>query len=649
MSNEEIPAGYWWPYSRRPIWVGYAVTVVTEVALTVALRLLAPHFPIGEYPIMYVLVIMAAALLFGGGPAALALLIGFVAFHYYVTSPVGAWWPLAKSPEGWASLLAFLFGASVVGLATVLVRRAGVRIAGLARQLAEAKAAAESHGRELEAILGSAPDPVIVADREGNVVYANEAANRVTAAPREIGQPIETWIRLANVRELDQAAVSIEDHPMVTALRGERVSDRMLLIEGESGPDTIVSASSAPMLDADNHLAGAVLLVRNITPQKRLQDELERQRTLMEAFTQNVPVGLAFIDRDGRTTIANHALAEFNRVPLDEMLGRRVQDYLPGDLGELIAGAIQQTLATGQSVIWSDFTLVTDRERVFDVEYHPVRSTDGEIIGVGALIMETTEQVKARRELQRIYERERHIADTLQGSLLEPIPKQLGCFEVEAVYRAALEEAGVGGDFYDVFRIGEDTVGVVVGDVSGKGLSAAIHVAAAKYSIRGRMYESYGPARTMRGLNDDLLREAGNAETGGFMTAFVGTLDCRTRRLKYANCGHSPVMLWDEAEGRASLLAPTGPLVGVFSDVEIEETTIELHPGDQALIGTDGLYEVRCGSGFLDLEGVLEMYSELMSSGTRSAEELVNRVVEHCENGLRDDVAIISLRVTGDR
>jgi sigma-B regulation protein RsbU (phosphoserine phosphatase) len=209
------------------------------------------------------------------------------------------------------------------------------------------------------------------------------------------------------------------------------------------------------------------------------------------------------------------------------------------------------------------------------------------------------------------------------------------------VYRAARDEARVGGDFYDVFRMGDGKIGIAIGDVSGKGLQAAVQMAMAKYSLRSRAYESDRPSTVMEQVNKALVQDMGDES---FVTIFAGVLDPKAMTVTYANAGHSPAILWKAAERQAVLLDSTGPVVGIMDDMTYQDETVQLQPGDELLLGTDGLFEVRCKEAFLEIEGLLGLYTGLRQSGVYSATGLVDRVIEFCQGELRDDVAI--LRVT---
>ena len=134
-------------------WIGYAVTVAVEALLTIGLKTIEPHFPLSISPISYILVLMAAAYIFGEGPAILAFLIGLVLFTYFFVYPVHFFWPPANTPEGWARLTAFFIGAFIVGFSMLLIRRSKKRVEAAADRESEARKIIQSHFELLQRAL----------------------------------------------------------------------------------------------------------------------------------------------------------------------------------------------------------------------------------------------------------------------------------------------------------------------------------------------------------------------------------------------------------------------------------------------------------------------------------------------------------------
>jgi PAS domain S-box-containing protein len=142
----------------------------------------------------------------------------------------------------------------------------------------------------------------------------------------------------------------------------------------------------------------------------RLYDEAERSLALLDTLFATAPVGLAFFDSELRYTRINEALAALNGLTVDQHLGRSVEDVLP-EAGAEVEDQIRHVFETGEPATDLEVHLATQREpgrpRLFNASYYPVRSPDGEVIGVGAVVADITERQLAQLELAQALERER--------------------------------------------------------------------------------------------------------------------------------------------------------------------------------------------------------------------------------------------------
>ena len=258
----------------------------------------------------------------------------------------------------------------------------------------------------------------------------------------------------------------------------------------------------------------------------------------------------------------------------------------------------------------------------------------------------TLENARLFRELEAAYHRERLIAGRFQESLLPLIPAGAED-EVEFAYKyqAALDESFVGGDFYDLFPLGEHRRGVVMADVSGKGLKAAVQTAMLKYTLRGFALETPDdPARVLARVNDVLCSPMSSHD--GFVTLFYGVLDTRTGEMVYANAGHEPPLLREAAGGNVRPLPSCDGLAfGALGGVSYEECRATLAPGDLLLLYTDGLTEARAEGGeFLELEGLTALLPRADVSAAECIRAVYAGVSAFAGDVRRDDIAMLALR-----
>lgn len=243
--------------------------------------------------------------------------------------------------------------------------------------------------------------------------------------------------------------------------------------------------------------------------------------------------------------------------------------------------------------------------------------------------------VRMRRELDR----DRAVVESLQitasARLVPPAHLAVG-----TVYRSATRGARVGGDAYDVYRLDEDRTLLVVADVSGKGLTAAVDTTFVRYAVRALASEMLPPDEIVRRF-DDLYRGA-TAAPEAFVTLFVGIHDRRDGTVAYTNAGHEAV--WVRRGAELEMLAPTGPIVGL-GGFRFEVARAALLPGELLILGTDGLTEARDPvHGFVPIE---EVNAWLIAADPRDPQRFVEailaRVAQYGRRRITDDLALLAV------
>ena len=197
------------------------------------------------------------------------------------------------------------------------------------------------------------------------------------------------------------------------------------------------------------------------------------------------------------------------------------------------------------------------------------------------------EEIKRHR-----IEEELAVGRQIQLSMLPPGVPAVPGWEISAVYEPARQ---VGGDFYDFFELpGEPgRLGLVVADVSDKGVPAALFMALSRTIIRNNALRGRPPAETLIWANRFIQEDS---QTDMFLTAFYAALNTNSGRLTYANAGHNRPLWWHAATGDFEELQAAGIVLGVLDDVELEEGEVEVAPGDVLVFYTDGVTEAMTRS-----------------------------------------------------
>jgi serine phosphatase RsbU (regulator of sigma subunit)/anti-sigma regulatory factor (Ser/Thr protein kinase) len=246
-----------------------------------------------------------------------------------------------------------------------------------------------------------------------------------------------------------------------------------------------------------------------------------------------------------------------------------------------------------------------------------------------------TSEVRRRRRLQQELEVEQGISGTLQRSLLPAQLPQIPGVQVAAHYVSAMPEA-VGGDWYDVLPLPDGDIGLVIGDVAGKGVAAAAITAKLRHGLRAYALEGHAPAETMSRVNELL-------ERGEMATLLYLVLDPLTSSLRYVCAGHPPALLID-ATGGPRFLEGSGLPVGTRDHAAYAERTTALTPGSTLVLYTDGLVEGRA----VDIERGLARLQLVAGTINGDIENLPRRLAGAMlsDHAPQDDVAILVLRLT---
>ena len=242
----------------------------------------------------------------------------------------------------------------------------------------------------------------------------------------------------------------------------------------------------------------------------------------------------------------------------------------------------------------------------------------------------------------RLFEATRHIARTLQASLLPQALPEIPGVRIAGRYRAAAADQEVGGDFYDAFPVGADRWGIVIGDVCGKGPEAAALTALARHTIRA--LSDHPPAQVLSRLNDAVLRE-GDSASNRFLTGIFAVAQARdgTLHLEMAAGGHPPPVLL-RRDGSVEQVDVGGPLIGVIEEPDYTPATCRLSPGDTMVLYTDGLTDARAPAQILSGADVLELVARAHRMPADRLAEFLEQEATGGE-GPRDDIALLVVQL----
>ncbi len=411
-------------------------------------------------------------------------------------------------------------------------------------------------------------------------------------------------------------------------------------LNGETGM-AIVSVSIAP--GAQESWSKVFVSVVDITDRQEAErllgvalEQLESTDTIIERWTP-----------DGRVVEMNQFGLDLFGFSADEVIGRDGSETFRSPDGGWEEERAALFANPGESVESETECRRSDGTPIWVAwRNSPILDEDNNIVAVISIGIDITErrdmemQVKAAKERM---EKELNVARDIQMSMVPldfPAFPDREEFSIYAILEPARE---VGGDFYDFFLIDHDHLCFTVGDVSDKGVPAALFMAVTKTLIKSHAASDLSPASIMTAANDELCE---NNESSMFVTIFLCILDLRTGEMVYTNAGHNPPYIKTSAGELITLDQRHGPVAGAIGGVAYGEDRLKLTAGDYVVMFTDGVTEAMSPNRELYSEDALETL--LIDSGldepTQAVALVYDAIVDHQDGAEQsDDITVLSL------
>jgi phosphoserine phosphatase RsbU/P len=247
-------------------------------------------------------------------------------------------------------------------------------------------------------------------------------------------------------------------------------------------------------------------------------------------------------------------------------------------------------------------------------------------------------------QAERLRAKELEHAALIQRSILPgkfpPFPDRKD-FELHAAMVPARE---VGGDFFDFFLLDDERLGFVIGDVSGKGVPAALFMAVSRTLLKATAQHRASPGECVTFVNATL---ADQNVSDMFVTLFYGVLNTHTGDVEFANAGHNPPYLLSADGGFRALRDKSGPMAGVFEGMDYRTRTCRIEPGEGILLYTDGVTEaINKAGAFFEEQGLKQFVKEHASQPPERLVTSLQAVVQEFSKGMpqADDITVLALR-----
>jgi sigma-B regulation protein RsbU (phosphoserine phosphatase) len=246
---------------------------------------------------------------------------------------------------------------------------------------------------------------------------------------------------------------------------------------------------------------------------------------------------------------------------------------------------------------------------------------------------------------RKMLDHELAIAEELQANLLPRKVPQIPGYDVSAYYRPSQE---VGGDYYDFIEIDSDHLGILVADVSGKGIPGSIVMTETRALMKSEASRTLSPAEALARVNRVLYQDI---KRGMFVTMYYVILSLQKGILTCVSAGHNPMVLWRKASNTCHLVNPNGLALGIdkgpLFERTLKEQRIQLFTGDRYALYTDGVIEAMNSA--QELFGQNRFYLRVKQLGDRSSSEFLSLLVSELEahqGGApqHDDITIVTGR-----
>lgn len=355
---------------------------------------------------------------------------------------------------------------------------------------------------------------------------------------------------------------------------------------------------SNPVRGSDGRITGIVHVAMNITERKRAEEMIAGMKQQLADVIDFLPDATLVIDKEGRVITWNRAMEKLTGAKAEDVIGKGDYEHaLPfyGTRRPILADIVLQSdeeterkypgLQRDGRTLVSEIFIPTFGESGSHIwaKATPLYNSRGEIAGSIESIRDITDMRRTEERLERSRSELRIASDIQRSFLPDHIPPVAG-FDMAAVSIPAME---VGGDFYD-FIPGNGKLGMVIADVSGKSVPAALFMALSRTIVRANATHHERGTDVLKDANEMI---SADSRSGMFVTLFYGVLEEATQSLTYANAGHPPPLFFKGEKNRFEELDVTGIALGMMPGVAYEERRVDLRRGDILLLYTDGVSE----------------------------------------------------------
>ncbi len=507
------------------------------------------------------------------------------------------------------------------------------------RKRREAEAALVRSERRYKRLVAAVTDYIYtVTLKDGSVVKTSHGPGCLTVTGYSHEEYMENpflWYQM--IFEEDRAAVtSLGDQIRA----GQDIPSLEHRIRHKDGSVRWVINTIVPRYSDRGEMIAYDGLISDITQRKRAEESLRLQSAALEAAANAIVI----TDNEGRVIWVNQAFTKMTGYAPEEALHRDLSFLKSGSHDLRFYVDLWRTVTAGE--VWhgeminqrKDGTLYTEEQTIT-----PVTDEAGRIRHFVCIKQDVTERKLAERALldNASMLKEMEIAKQIQLSLLPSSPPTLAGIDCAG---RCVPATHIGGDYYDIF-LHDDQLDLVIADVSGHSVGAALIMVETRSVLRAQLASLHTPSEVVSALNELLHDDLSRAEL--FITMTYLSYQTTTGRLSYTNAGHPPSLLYRPESGSFLELDAEGLILGVQRGVCFEEPSLQIEKGDLLLLYTDGVTEAEGAAG--ELFGVQRLREALVREHRKSAAGVISAVLDAVRaysgsSSFDDDISLLLLK-----
>ena len=480
--------------------------------------------------------------------------------------------------------------------------------------------------KQYESLFENAVQGFFISTPEGEGVDCNQAYARMLGydSPEELRQIKDFGEK--HYFDPQNRAKNIQ----VLRERGRLVNNEVRLKRRDGKP---IWALSNVRLTEDNLIEGISI---DITDKKHAEQQLRQSEEKYRRIVETAGEGFLLMDEELTIIDLNEAYCKMIGYDPEEILGKTPLAFSTEEFRQFII-TNKDKLLSGE---YRDFegTIVAKDGLYVPILVHSntLKDDHGSVIGTMFFVTDMTEHKKSLI-----------LAGEVQRGLLPQKSPEIQGLDIAGKISTCEE---IGGDYFD-FLWGTDCpeypFGVVVGDVAGHGVDAALLMTTARAFLRMRASQCGSISQIINELNRHLVQDV--LDTGRFMTLFYLTIDPENRRLSWVRAGHEPALIYTPGQDRFEELRGSGLALGVDEEASYEENRrVGLVEGQVIAIGTDGIWEARNKDG--EMFGKAKFHDIIRRNAAAGADEILEAVYDELERfrfGLKpeDDVTLVVLKI----